>query len=147
VELVELRNRAATGEERLTLANGRDPHGELAMITLPAGSALVLRPSFLAGLALGEGEKLRLRRRWQLFRWQSSVTLQFRFFEFSGPARLVVAGSRGVRVEDLSTRMGEGIRRGGRIRMQRSGSPRILITARRAPRPSGLFPRDESALR
>ena len=109
VELVELRHGGGEGDQRLTLSNSRDPHSELAVITLAEGSALVLRPSFLAGVILGEGAKLKLRRRWQLFRWQSWVTLQFRFFEFSGPSRLIVAGSRGVRVEDLSTRMGDAI--------------------------------------
>jgi hypothetical protein len=39
-----------------------------------------------------------------LFRWQAWVTLQFRFFEFVGPCRLIIAGNRGVRVEDLSVR-------------------------------------------
>ena len=108
VELIELRHSGREDDQRLTLSNSRDPHSELAVISLAEGSSLVLRPSFLAGVILAEGVKLKLRRRWQLFRWQAWVTLQFRFFEFSGPCRLVVAGSRGVRVEDLSTRMGEG---------------------------------------
>ena len=34
------------------------------------------------------------------------MTLQFRFFEFAGPCRLVVAGNRGVRAERLSEREG-----------------------------------------
>jgi hypothetical protein len=62
----------------------------------------VLRPSFLAGLATEQGRKVRIRRRWQIFRWQAWVTMQFRYFEFVGPARLIVAGSRGVRVERLA---------------------------------------------
>lgn len=108
VELIEMKNAGAEGgERRLTLSNQSDPHSELAIITLPAGAALVLRPSFLAGAVVAEGARLKIRRRWQLWRWQSWVTLQFRFFEFSGPCRLIVAGSRGVRAERLIDRAGE----------------------------------------
>ncbi len=115
VELIELknsRNTDVTGasgarEQRVTLANQGDPHSELAVVTLPDRAALVLRPSFLAGAVIAHDQRLRIRRRWQLFRWQSWVTLQFRFFEFVGPCRLIVAGSRGVRVEDLSTRLAD----------------------------------------
>jgi hypothetical protein len=121
IELIELRHGGGKGEQKLTLSNQSDPHSELAAVTLPAGASLVLRPSFLAGVVVGgpaassgsrtgrDGAKLRIRRRWQLFRWQAWVTLQFRFFEFVGPCRLIVAGSRGVRVEDLSTRLTDAI--------------------------------------
>ncbi len=106
VELVEMAHRGTEGVARLTLSNQGDPHSELAVITLPEGASLVLRPSFLAGVVTSAGQRLTIRRRWQLFRWQSWVTLQFRFFEFVGPCRLVVAGSRGVRVERLEAREG-----------------------------------------
>jgi hypothetical protein len=103
VELVEMRNRAAdaAGEKKLTLSNQSDPLSELAIITLPEGTSLVLRPSFLAGAVVAADDRLRIRRRWQFFRWQAWVTLQFRFFEFRGPCRLIIAGRRGVRVERL----------------------------------------------
>lgn len=108
VELIEMVNaKPDAGERRLTLSNQSDPHSELAVITLPAEASLVLRPSFLAGVVLAGGVRLNLRRRWQLFRWQSWVTLQFRFFEFSGPCRLIIAGSRGVRAERLIDRAGD----------------------------------------
>jgi hypothetical protein len=110
VELIEMVNaKPGAGEHRLTLSNQSDPHSELAVVALPEGAALVLRPSFLAGVVLADGTRLRLRRRWQLFRWQAWVTLQFRFFEFSGPCRLVVAGSRGVRAERLIDRAGDAV--------------------------------------
>jgi hypothetical protein len=104
VELIEMSHSGASGEEQLTLSNQRDPHSEIALVTLAEGAALVLRPSFLAGLVTMTGQRPRIRRRWQLFRWQAWVILQFRFFEFSGPCRLVIAGSRGVRVEQLLER-------------------------------------------
>ncbi|MBL9199475.1 MAG: hypothetical protein JNL39_03165 [Opitutaceae bacterium] len=106
VELVELRHGRADGEARVTLSNGADPHLEMAQITVPAGASLVLRPSFLAGVVQREGESLAIRRHWRIFRWQSWISGQFRFFEFVGPCRLYVAGSRGVRAEVLAEREG-----------------------------------------
>lgn len=103
VELVELRNRTNT-EQRATLSNQANPHIELALVTLPAGATMILRPSFLVGALAEQGGRLAIRRRWQIWRWQSWITLQFRFFEFAGPCRLLVAGSRGVRAEVLSRR-------------------------------------------
>lgn len=106
IELLEIKVRSGRGEQRVTLSNQTNPQSELAVLTLPPGSAIVLRPSFLAGVIVPENGKLELRRRWQLWRWQAWVTLQFRFFEFVGPCRLIVAGSRGVRAEHLTEREG-----------------------------------------
>ncbi len=100
-ELVEMRNVTAGSERRVTFSNSDDPHAELALISLPEGTSLILRPSFLAGVITPPGQRLVIRRRWQLFRWQAWLTLQFRFFEFVGPCRLLVTGIRGVRAERL----------------------------------------------
>lgn len=105
IELIEMRN-ATLDEHRVTLSNQANPHIELALVTLPAGAAIILRPSFIVGALAGGKSRLVIRRRWQLFRWQSWITLQFRFFEFVGPCRLVIAGSRGVRAEVLNLREG-----------------------------------------
>lgn len=106
VELIEMRHpRAADGGTyRVTLSNGTDPHLELAIVTVPAGASLVLRPSFLAGVIQHQGDRLVIRRHWRIFKWQAWVSGQFRFFEFVGPCRLVVSGSRGVRAEVLVAR-------------------------------------------
>jgi hypothetical protein len=102
IELIELRPaQPATSPGQVTFSTLEDPHTELAVITMPEHAALILRPSFLAGVITRVDEPLRIRRRWIFGRWQSWVTLQFRFFEFLGPCRLVVAGRRGVRAEYL----------------------------------------------
>ncbi len=106
VELVEMRHTQSSGEYRVTLSNGDDPHIEMAMIEIPAGASLVLRPRFLAGVVQRGGERLEIRRHWRLLHWQAWVTGQFRFFEFVGPCQLAVAGSRGVRAEVLAEREG-----------------------------------------
>ena len=105
-ELVEMRNRHPQRDYTCTLSNQANPHSELAVVTLGPDARLVLRPSYLAGVLLAEGRALAVRRCWQFFRWQAWVTLQFRFLEFHGPCRLVVAGSRGVRAEWLVSRAG-----------------------------------------
>jgi hypothetical protein len=106
IELVEMRHAGREGELRVTLSNGDDPHLELAPVTVPAGGSLVLRPSFLAGVVQAEGEPLKIRRHWRIFRWQAWISGQFRFFEFQGPCRLLVSGSRGVRAERLEAPAG-----------------------------------------
>ncbi len=103
-ELVELRNVRPAGDQGCTLSNPNDAHSELAIVTLPVGSAMVIRPSFLVGVIRAPNQGLTIRRRWQLFRWQAWVTLQFRFFEFVGPCRLILVGNRGVRAEWLLPR-------------------------------------------
>ena len=107
VELVEMRHARTTGIYRVTLSNGDDPHIELALVDVPAGASIILRPSFLAGVLQREGQRLRIRRHWRIFRWQAWISGQFRFFEFVGPCRLVVSGSRGVRAELLADRAGQ----------------------------------------
>lgn len=102
IELVELASEEDGAGGRVTFSNQDDPHLELAVVTIPADASLVLRPSFVAGVINPRARRLLIRRHWRLFTWQSWVTLQFRFFEFVGPCRLVVAGSRGVRVEVMS---------------------------------------------
>lgn len=108
-ELVELRNGHAGDRLVSTLSNGDDPHTELSVIEVQEGASIILRPSFLVGVITKNEEKVEIRRRWALLRWQAWITLQFRFFEFVGPCRIVVAGSRGVRAEILKDE-GAGVR-------------------------------------
>lgn len=75
-----------------------DPLGEIARITIPAGSALVLRPRALVGLVQTVGNPVRITRRWRLGHLSAWLTLQFRYLIFHGPCECIVRGSRGVRV-------------------------------------------------
>ena len=72
---------------------------------------MILRPSAIAGVVLPAGGATRIRRRWLFSRVQAWMTLQFRYFEFEGPQRVLLAGSRGVRVESLGGDEGPGARR------------------------------------
>lgn len=106
-ELVEMRNAAPEAKLRATFSSQADAHVELAVVTVPAGASLVLRPSYLAGLIgpLGR-KKTAIRRHWRVFTLQSWATGQFRYFEFVGPCTLLLAGSRGVRAEVLAASPG-----------------------------------------
>jgi len=101
---VNLHNARAGREYRLAFAHHKNPENEMAVVQVPEGGSLVVRPSFLAGVILSPGKKLDVRLRWQFFRWQSWLTGQLRFLEFTGPCRLVVVGRPGLRAERLTMR-------------------------------------------
>jgi hypothetical protein len=106
-ELIEMRNAAPEAKLRATFSSQDDAHVELAVVNVPAGASLVLRPSYLAGLIGPLGRKMTaIRRHWRLFTMQSWATGQFRYFEFVGPCTLLLAGSRGVRAEVLAAQPG-----------------------------------------
>lgn len=108
-ELIEMRNPTPNGSYRATFSSQQNAQTELALVTLPVGASLVLRPSFLAGVIRLAGEKLVIKRHWRLFTAQSWLTGQFRYFEFCGPCRLLLAGSRGVRAELLEVVEGRAV--------------------------------------
>jgi hypothetical protein len=106
-ELVELGNPAAEISLHATLSSQQDARIELALLDVPMGASVVLRPSFLAGLAGPLGRRAAaIRKHWRVFALQSWATGQFRYFEFVGPCRLVLAGSRGVRAEQVGNGAG-----------------------------------------
>lgn len=106
-ELIEMRNAAPEAKLRATFSSQEDAHVELAVVTVPAGASLVLRPSYLAGLIGPLGRRAAaIRRHWRIFTLQSWATGQFRYFEFVGPCTLLLAGSRGVRAEVLTAQPG-----------------------------------------
>jgi len=85
--------------ERVTVSAVKDPFAELAILTLPAGTAAVVRPSALAALVQAEGAPTRITAHWRLFSLPALLTLQWRYLAFHGPVRLVLKGGRGVRIE------------------------------------------------
>jgi hypothetical protein len=102
-DLVELRNIRAGADGRVVLSALDEPAGELALVHVPDGSSLILRPSYLVGVIQPDASPLKIRGRWTFFRWQSWVSFQFRFLEFAGPCRLVVAGRPRMRVENVAS--------------------------------------------
>lgn len=87
----------------VTVSPQRRAELEVALLEIPAGGQVVVRPSCIAGLVSRSGEAVQIRRRWRLFHPQAWLTFQFRYFVFQGPCALVVSGVRGVRFEVLQT--------------------------------------------
>ncbi len=86
-------------EERITVSSSNDPLAEFSLLDVPDGSALVLQPSCLVGIIQLRGEQLKITRHWRFGSLCGWLTLQFRYIVFHGPAKLIVKGCRGVRVE------------------------------------------------
>lgn len=92
--------RISAHESALTTVSAiDDAFAEVAMIDLPEGTACVLQPRALVGVVQPAGRPLRIRGRWRLTTLAAWLTMQLRFLVFHGPARLIVKGGRGIRVE------------------------------------------------
>lgn len=76
-----------------------DPFAEVTMLVLCEGAACVLHPRALVAVAQPIDRGLRITTHWRLGSLNAWLTLQLRFLVFHGPARLVIKGGRGVRVE------------------------------------------------
>lgn len=85
--------------ERATVSPRHEPFSEVTILDLPDGAACVLQPRALAAVVQPIARPLRVSRHWRLFHLSSWLTMQFRYFVWHGPARLVVKGGRGVRTE------------------------------------------------
>ena len=83
----------------VTISASDDPLLEIAVVELPAGSALVFQPRGLVGLLSDAGQPLAISSHWRLGSLHAWLTLQLRFIVFRGPVTLIVRGCRGVRLE------------------------------------------------
>ena len=83
----------------IVVSAGEDPLSEIALLTLPAGAAMVFQPRCLVGVIYQAATPLRITRQWRLGSAHAWLTLQLRYLVFHGPATLIVKGTRGVRVE------------------------------------------------
>ncbi len=101
IELVEFSAKEGASGSTITVSTQDKPDMELSLIELGENGSMVVRPSHLVGVASMTGEPIRIDRKWNLFRLQAWITLQFRFFVFRGPCQLLVNGVRGVREEKL----------------------------------------------
>lgn len=86
-------------EACVTISASDDPLLEVAVVHLPAGSALVFQPRGLVGLVCDSNQPLAISSHWRLGSLHAWLTLQLRFIVFRGPVTLIVRGCRGVRLE------------------------------------------------
>lgn len=92
--------RPAAGEPtRVVVASQDDALGEVCVLDLPAGAAMVLQPRSLAGIVQRADSPLRITRHWRHRSAHGWLTLQLRYLVFHGPCRLILKGCRGVCAE------------------------------------------------
>lgn len=109
VELVELSG--ANGRSgQVTVSPQRKAELEVALVEIPSGGQMVVRPSSVAGVLSKSGKPVQIKRRWRLFHPQAWLTFQFRYFIFQGECSLIVSGVRGVRFESMATGLDQGRR-------------------------------------
>jgi hypothetical protein len=88
------------GEGEVTTVSAvRDPFAEVTELVLPEGATCVLKPRSLIAFVQPTGRPMRVTSHWRLFTLSAWLTMQLRFIAFHGPARLIVKGGRGVRIE------------------------------------------------
>jgi uncharacterized protein (AIM24 family) len=84
---------------RVVVSSQNDPLGEIGLIELPPGAAMVVQPRSLAGVVKPVGVPVLITRHWRLGSLHAWLTLQLRYLVFHGPCRLILKGCRGVRAE------------------------------------------------
>jgi len=77
----------------------KDPFAEVTVLTLPKESCAVIRPRAIAAIVQHIDQPMSISSHWRLFSLNAWLTFQLRYLVFHGPARVVIKGGRGVRVE------------------------------------------------
>lgn len=83
----------------VVLSASDDGLSEIALLRIPAGQALVIRPRALVGVAADRRGPIDIGWQWRLASLHAWLTLQLRYFVIRGPLTLAVQGRRGVRVQ------------------------------------------------
>lgn len=89
--------------ESIVVSSSQDASVEVAVIEIEDGAAIVFHPHYLVGVVQGHGQALRITSHWRLGHLHSWLTLQLRYLVFHGPAKLIVKGCRGVRLESAGS--------------------------------------------
>lgn len=84
---------------RVVVSSQHDAFGEVGIVDLPEGAAIVLQPRSLAGVVKPAAVPMQITRHWRLASLHAWLTLQLRYLVFHGPCRLILKGCRGVRSE------------------------------------------------
>lgn len=87
----------------IVISPKRGALSEVGVLDLPEGSAVVFQPRSLVGVVYRSDAPLRITRHWRLASWHAWLTLQLRYLVFHGPAKLIVKGCRGARIEAAQT--------------------------------------------
>lgn len=89
----------ADARERFVISATKDPFAEIGLVSIHAGSAMIVQPHNLVGVIQPRGAPVKITKHWRLGSLNAWLTLQLRYLAFHGPVTLVVMGCRGVRTE------------------------------------------------
>lgn len=89
-----------TAPTRVVVSAQDDAFGEVGIIEVPKGAAMVIQPRSLAGVVKPAGSPVAITRHWRLLSLHAWLTLQFRYLVFHGPCQVILTGCRGVRTEE-----------------------------------------------
>ena len=93
----------AGSEHTHVISAKEDILAEVGLIEIPAGTKVILQPRSLIGVVQSIDQPLRIESRWRLGSLSAWMTLQLRYLVFSGPAKLLVTGCQGVRIDPVGT--------------------------------------------
>lgn len=85
------------------ISAAQDPLAEVAVISIPTGSAFVFQPRRLIGVIQPKDHPVKITKHWRLGSLHAWMTLQLRFLVFHGPVKLIVTGCRGIKIEPAGT--------------------------------------------
>lgn len=85
--------------EVTTVSAVKDGLAEVTILDLPSGAACVLQPRAIAAVAKPIKRRLLITSHWRLGSLNAWLTMQLRYLVFHGPARLILKGGRGIRIE------------------------------------------------
>ena len=85
---------------RAVVSSQKDIFGEVGVIEIPAGAAMVVQPRSLTGVVKQASLPVAITRHWRLLSLHAWLTFQFRYLAFHGPCKLILKGCRGVRSEE-----------------------------------------------
>jgi uncharacterized protein (AIM24 family) len=88
------------GSTHVVVSSQDDAFGEVGVVELPAGAAMVIQPRSLAGIVKPDGVPVNISRHWRLGSLHAWLTMQLRYLVFHGPCRVILKGCRGVRSEE-----------------------------------------------
>jgi uncharacterized protein (AIM24 family) len=88
---------------RVVVSAQADAFGEVGILEIPKGAAMVVQPRSLAGIVKPAGSSVAITRHWRLLSLHAWLTLQFRYLVFHGPCKLILTGCRGIRTEESQT--------------------------------------------
>ncbi|NOT65173.1 MAG: hypothetical protein HOP06_03915 [Methylotenera sp.] len=101
--MVALTRIRTDNNDSVVISGTKDPLSEVGILSLPEGSAVVLQPRSLVGVLYSKNRPIHITRHWRIFSLHAWLTLQLRYLVFHGPAKIIIKGCRGVRVEKAGT--------------------------------------------